>query len=207
MNNLRKLFTILNLHFAGLILLLGLNIFLITKLAFAWHAIRSDQSSEFMQEQIQYGQLQSQAARLQGLPQKVDQASKDATRFYTKRIAPNYSTVAEELGALTKKDQIRLSRAQYTPAPAVEGLTEVRIDANLSGEYTQLIHFINDLERDKNQVFFTVDGLTLSGQQGGLVNLRLRLTTYLHAGATDLPPNEGDPNTAHLETTSQSEVR
>jgi type IV pilus assembly protein PilO len=207
MKNLRKFFTMLNLHFAGLILLFGVNIFLIAKLGLAWHAIRSDQSSEFVQEQIQYGQLQAQAGRLQGLPQKVDQSSKDAVKFYAKRIAPNYSTVAEEIGMLTKKDQVRLSRAQYTPAAAVEGLTEVRIDANLSGEYTQLIHFINDLERDKNQVFFTVDGLTLSGQQGGLVNLRLRFTTYLHAGATDLPPNTDDSNAVNLEPASQTEVR
>jgi hypothetical protein len=50
------------------------------------------------------------------------------------------------------------------------------------------MHYINGIERDKDQVFFIIDGVTLTGQQGGLVNLRLRMTTYIRAGATDLPP-------------------
>ncbi len=138
-----------------------------------------------------YVQLQSQMAHLQGLPQKVDQAHTDADKFYEKRIAANYSTMAGELGALTRKDNVRLTRAQYTPTPAINGLTEVRIDASLSGEYSALIHFINDVERDKDHVFFTVNALTLSGQQGGLVNLRLRMTTYLQS-SSDLPPATGN---------------
>ena len=91
-----------------------------------------------------------------------------------------------QLGTLTSKNNVRLTRAQYTPTPAINGLTEVRIDATLSGEYTALMHFINDVERDKDHVFFTIKTLTLSGQQGGLVNLRLRMTTYLQSSG-DLP--------------------
>jgi hypothetical protein len=95
--------------------------------------------------------------------------------------------MAGELGTLAAKDNVRLTRAQYPSAPAINGLTEIRVDASLSGEYTQLMHFINDLERDKNHVFFVINALTLSGQQGGLVNLRLRMTTYLRS-SSDLPP-------------------
>jgi hypothetical protein len=98
--------------------------------------------------------------------------------------------VATELGDLEIKHQVRMMGAHYALAPAIEGLREVRIDANLSGDYTPLMQFINDLERDKNDVFFIINGITLTGQQGGLVNLRLRMTTYLEAGANDLPVNE-----------------
>ena len=64
----------------------------------------------------------------------------------------------------------------------------MRIDANLAGEYSGIMHFINGLERDKT--FFVISAVTLTGQQGGLVNLRLRLNTYLHAAdAKDLPPS------------------
>jgi hypothetical protein len=60
------------------------------------------------------------------------------------------------------------------------------MDASLSGEYAPMMHFINGLERSKT--FFLINGLTLTGQQGGLVNLRLRLNTYLHAaGLNGLP--------------------
>jgi hypothetical protein len=41
-------------------------------------------------------------------------------------------------------------------------------------------------------MFFVINGLTLTGQQGGLVNLRLKVTTYLHgADAQHLPATNG----------------
>ena len=58
-------------------------------------------------------------------------------------------------------------------------LTEAKVDASLSGDYRQLVQFINSLERDK--MFFLINGVTLTGQQVGTVGLRLRLTTYLRS--------------------------
>ena len=62
---------------------------------------------------------------------------------------------------------------------------EQRIDARLSGDYRPLMQFLNSLERDK--MFFVIDGVTLTGQQSGTVNLRLRLTTYLRGVAPAEP--------------------
>jgi len=198
MNDIRRFFTILNLHIAGAAVLAVLVLVLATKVILAFHATRALTSDSYQQAEIRSAQLQSQMSHLQGLPQKVDQAREDANKFFEKRIAPNYSTIAQELGAADVKNQVRLTRAQYTAKPASDSLTELRIDANLSGDYTALMRFINDLERDKNHVFFIIDGLTFTGQQGGLVNLRLRLTTYLRTNPGELPPaNEGtEPATA-----------
>lgn len=187
MKDLRRWFTVLNLHIAGAVVLAVLVLVLAVKGALAFHAAGALNSDSYQQEQIHSMQLHAQMAHLQGLPQKVDQARAGAAHFYEQRIAPNYSTVAEELGEAAVRNQVRLSRAEYAPAPAIDGLTEVRIDASLSGDYTPMMRFINDLERDKNHVFFIIDGVTFTGQQGGLVNLRLRLSTYLQAGANDLP--------------------
>lgn len=206
MNTARKLFTLLNLHIAGVVVLLGLNLFLVTRLFIAWHAASSDQSAEYDTQHMRYVQLESQMSHLEGLPQKVDQARIDADKFYEKRISENYSTMAGELGALTSKDNVRLTRAQYTPTPAINGLTEVRVDASLSGEYSALMHFINDIERDKNHVFFTINTLTLSGQQGGLVNLRLRMTTYLRSSG-DLPVATGDAAASEQASAAPQEAR
>jgi type IV pilus assembly protein PilO len=75
---------------------------------------------------------------------------------------------------------------QYTEAPPDQGLVEVRIDANLTGDYAALVRMISSLERDK--IFFIINGLTLTGQQTGTVSLRMRVTTYLRPGATgDIP--------------------
>ncbi|MBB6142333.1 hypothetical protein HNQ77_000271 [Silvibacterium bohemicum] len=204
MSALRRFFTALNLHIAAVVVLLGVVLFLGIEVLVAFHQAGAAQSASFEQQQALYAQLQAQLAHLQGLPDKVNQSREDANHFYEKRLAPNYSTVAAELGDIEVKNQVRLTRAQYTAGPAIDGLHEVRIDANLSGDYAPLMHFINDLERDKNHVFFIINGITLTGQQGGLVNLRLRMTTYLQAGANDLPSNVGD---AGAESASSGEVQ
>jgi hypothetical protein len=192
----RGLFTKLNLHFFLLALVIAADVFLGVRFALAWRAIRSDQSPEFLQEEARLAQLESQMNHLNGLPQKVDTADKDAQKFYDARIAPNYSTVLAQLGAIATKSSVRLSRAAYVPNPALSGLTELHIDASLTGQYSDLMHFINGIERDRDHTFFIINGVTLNGQQGGLVNLRLRMTTYLRGGATDLPQTITDTNLA-----------
>jgi hypothetical protein len=120
---------------------------------------------------------------LEGLDAKLAQATADADKFSERRLPFAYSQVAGELGALAKKQGVKLTRVQYSEAPVLEGgagaLTEVRMDASLSGDYRPLVVFINGLER--NKMFFLITGVTLTGQQSGTVGLRLRLTTYLRA--------------------------
>jgi hypothetical protein len=53
------------------------------------------------------------------------------------------------------------------------------MDVGISGEYPQIMKFINGLERD--QTFFVIRAMALTGQQGGMVNLRLRVSTWLRA--------------------------
>jgi type IV pilus assembly protein PilO len=190
----RGLFTKLNLHLFLLAIVVAADAFLGVRFALAWRAIRSDQSSEFVREEARLGQLEAQMRHLNGLPKKVDVADQDAQKFYEERVAPNYSTILAQLGAVATKNSVRLSRAAYAEKPAPSGLTELDIDAGLSGPYSNLMHFINGIERDQDHVFFIINGVTLNGQQGGLVNLRLRMTTYIHAGATDLPTTITDTN-------------
>lgn len=184
----RQLFTKLNLHFAVLALVLALDVFIGIRFALAWRDVGSDQSSAFANEEIRYGQLDAQMRHLTGLPQKVRLADRDARVFIDRRFAPNYSTLITQLDDTAAKNHVRLAHSAYSQSPAINGLLEVTIDAGLVGQYTDLMHFINDIERDKDHVFFIIDGITLSGQQGGLVNLRLRLTTYLSPGAAGPPP-------------------
>jgi Tfp pilus assembly protein PilO len=200
----------LNLHIAGVSVLAILNVFLLVQLGLALRDLGSSREDQLQQAQLQLAQLRVQTAKLNGLPEKVEQSRKDAARFYAQRIPANYSSILAELGTLAQKNNIRLTRAGYTQTPAIEGLAELRIDANLAGEYSGIMRFINGLERDKT--FFVVSAVTLTGQQGGQVNLRLRLNTYLHAAdAKDLPPSsepEGDQPAAKTEgATDQSALR
>jgi hypothetical protein len=201
MTRTRQLFTKLNLHFAALGVVLALDIFVGVRFALAWRDVGSDQSAAFAHEEIRYGQLDAQMKHLNGLPEKVRIADRDAQKFIGQRFAPNYSTLITQLDDTAGKNQVRLAHSNYSQQPAINGLMEVSIDAGLVGQYTDLMHFINDIERDKDHVFFIIDGITLSGQQGGLVNLRLRLTTYLRPGAGAPPPPDSGAQAAPGHTT------
>ena len=83
---------------------------------------------------------------------------------------------------------MRLTRIGYTQGKPGPDLTEIFLDANLIGDYSQIMHFINSLERDK--IFFVVKQMNLTGQQGGVVNLRLQASTWMSnaaAAASRLP--------------------
>ena len=125
--------SVLNLHIAGVALLAVLNVFLMVRLGLAWRDLGSGRRDELQQKQLQLTQLQAQTARLNGLPQRVDLSRKDADTFYLRRIPANYSSILADLGALAAKNNIRLTRAGYNQTPALEGLAELRIDANLAG--------------------------------------------------------------------------
>jgi hypothetical protein len=121
----------------------------------------------------------------------ADVAQKDQASFYQDRFPENYSTVAAELRALAVKNNVSLSRVQYAQGKPVERVYEIRMDASLSGDYAPIVRFLNGLERDK--IFFLINSIALSGQQGGVVGLRMSLTTYLRAtetaqGATPAAP-------------------
>jgi hypothetical protein len=121
------------------------------------------------------------AQPLRGLDAKLARATENADDFYHRRLPFAGSQVDAELGALAKKQGIKLTRVSLAYAPVMEEsagqLTEVRMDASLTGEYRPLMIFINNLERDRQ--FFLISGVTLTGQQSGTVNLRIKLVTYL----------------------------
>ena len=190
-----QIFTQLNAYIALVALLLISDLYLATRLAVAWHDSHSDQSVQYNADLATYAQLQSQAAHLHALPAELRESRSTADAFIATRIAASDSAMLSELGALTARDHVRLSRATYAPAPAIPGIVEFRVEANVTGEYAQIMHFINDMERDKNHVFIILRSITLTGQQGGQVNLRVRLATYVRADAASAAilqaPNRG----------------
>jgi Tfp pilus assembly protein PilO len=92
---------------------------------------------------------------------------------------------------------------QYSQGPAGGDLTEISLDAGITGAYPQIMRFVNGVERDRT--FFVIRAMSLTGQQEGLVNLRLRVSTWLRpadAAASGLPstPEASDaPSTAGKE--------
>ena len=197
----RNLLTPLNLHWAGVGLLALVNVYLLAQMASLWHASSNYNADAMEQQQIALKTVGIAAEPLRGLDAKLASATTEADRFYTQRLPGSDSEVARELGALMKRDGVRLAGAQYGHAAVLAGssgeLTELHIDARLSGDYRPLVLFLNSLERDK--MFFVINGVTLTGQQSGTVNLRLRLTTYLRGvmpADVEFPDGRGEPAAA-----------
>lgn len=178
----RRLLTAVNLHFAGVAALVVLDLFLVTHLFLSWQAVAASNADAAAQQRNLLTVAQIAARPLQGIDQKLAASTQQADAFYQQRLPYAYSQILTELGVLTSRTGVRYTRGQYAQVPVLTGsaaLTEVHIDASISGEYRSVVGFINALERDR--LFFTISSLTLTGQQTGQVNLRLRITTYLRA--------------------------
>ena len=200
----RAFITPLNLHFAGVGLLALLNLYLLAHIAFAWNATSSADAPALVRQNAQLQEAAHAAEPLRGLDAKLVNATTEADSFYRRRLPFAGSQIDAELGALAKRQAVKLTRVAlvYDPVlPNTPGaLTEVRMDATLSGDYRPLMLFLNSLERDR--LFFLISGITLTGQQSGTVNLRIKLTSYIR------PTAPGDALTAPaLEPVTSAEAQ
>jgi hypothetical protein len=131
---------------------------------------------------------------LRGLDKRVEDSRAQMKAFNAKRIPPNYSSIDRRIGELGVSSGVRLSRVQFSQGKPGSELTEISMDAGITGTYPQIMRFVNSLERDQN--FFVIRGLALTGQQGGLVNLKLLVSTWLRPAdvPSGLPftPQPGD---------------
>ena len=168
-------------HMAGAGLLLIVMIVLATRFALDWAAIKSGTADALASKQLELKALEMQTAPLRGLDQRVVHSRELIKAFYENRIPENYSSFATRIGELEVKSGVRSTRIGYSQGKPGPELTEIFLDANIVGDYPQIMHFINDLERDK--IFFVVRQMNLTGQQGGVVNLRLQVSTWMRNAA------------------------
>jgi hypothetical protein len=175
-------------HVAGFSVLLIILVVLAVRFALDWAAISSRSADALSSKQVELKALDMQTAPLRGLDKRVAETRDLIKAFYANRIPGNYSSFASRFGDLQVKSGVRLSRLQYSQGKPGSELTEIFLDANITGDYPEIMHFINSLERDKN--FFVVKQMSLTGQQGGVVNLRLEVSTWMRnaaAAASGIP--------------------
>lgn len=183
-------------HYAGFAVLLVVVIVLATRFALDWAVTSSRTRDALAEKQVQLKALELQTTPLHGLDKRIAETRDQMKGFDAKRIPANYSTISSEVGDLEVKSGVRLTRLQYAQKPPGNNLTEITLDAGVTGEYPQIMHFINSLERSKT--LFVIRGMGLTGQQGGMVNLRLQLSTWLRKADADASgiPQASDKNGA-----------
>jgi len=119
---------------------------------------------------------------LRGMDKKIVLAKDQISGFYKDRFADRDSDLANELGKLTTQNGVRIQQAKYKKEDAENsGIIPVEIEGSFSGDYLQLVRFINALERSK--LFFAVDSIDLAGESAGPVKLEIKMHSYLRLGA------------------------
>ena len=115
---------------------------------------------------------------LANIDKKMVLAKDQIGDFYKERFAARDSDLATELGKLAAENGIRIQQAHYKQEDSeATGIVPVEINGSFSGDYLQLVRFINTLERSK--MFFTVDRVDLAGESAGPVHLQINLHSYL----------------------------
>ena len=138
-------------------------------------------SAEARQEQMNQLNLQRKqraTAPWRGLDKKIPVAQKEIDDFYHDRLPEEDSAISADLGKLASETGVRMSSVKYSAKDApIDGLQKMEIAADLSGDYLQLVRFVNALER--NKLFFLVNNVELGSEQNGIVKLQIKLETYL----------------------------
>jgi hypothetical protein len=119
---------------------------------------------------------------LQGIDRKIVLAKDQIAGFYRDRFAAKDSDLTNELGKLASDNGVRIQQAKYKQEDAESsGVIPVEIEGSFSGDYLQLVRFINALERSK--LFLAVDSVGLAGESAGPVRLEITMHSYLRSGA------------------------
>jgi type IV pilus assembly protein PilO len=186
-----RLLSPVGLHAVGFGVLAIATLVLGIRVGLDWRATSSSSMDEVAALRLELRTRQLQTAPLRGLDKKVDLSRTQIEDFYKKRIPPSYSGILERLGEISTKGPVRLTRVQYKQATGSGDLTEIRMDAGLSGDYSGIMRFINGLER--SETFFVIRAMALTGQQSGTVNLRMEFSTWLRpADAAAMPDAPAD---------------
>jgi hypothetical protein len=115
------------------------------------------------------------------MDKKIVLAKDQISAFYKDRFAATDSDLVTELGKVATENGVHIQTVKYKEEEAEEsGIVPVEIDGSFSGDYLQLVHFINALERSK--MFFEVDGVDLAGESTGPVKLGITMHGYLRSG-------------------------
>ena len=194
-------------HYAGFAVLLVTVFALGTRFALDWNTISAHTHDSIMDRQIQLHALKVETEPLRGLDKRLDTTRDQIAELLLhahpgRTIPPSPPRSAICLWPPASASP-RSATAQRPPA---SNLSEIVIDAGITGEYPQIMKFINSVERDK--IFFVITGMSLTGQQAGAVNLRLQMSTWLRpadAAASGLPhaPAPGENSTRRQRCNSE----
>jgi hypothetical protein len=133
--------------------------------------------------------LRADVKRARDIKQAVPKTIADCGLFEDSlpRAGTGYSVISEELQDLSQKSGLQVGSLSFHPKDITShGITEVTLDASISGDYKSVVRFLNSLQHSKNH--YVLDDLSLANEKVGLgaqtaVRVNLHMRSYLRAVA------------------------
>lgn len=169
----------------------ALTVLLLVDGAFAYYSMKLSEARRNPQEVLaaektQVELLRADVKRAKEIQKKIPDYVKafDAYEGHLPLASSGNSVISEELSSVAKTTRVQLEDQRFRPKDVPgRDLREIELDATVSGDYANIVRFLNALQRSKNT--YIVDSLGLesetanpgaaAGTPTGLkVNLHLR---------------------------------
>jgi type IV pilus assembly protein PilO len=149
---------------------------------------RVPQQQELAAESTRISLLRADVARARAIQRDMPKTKADCERFETS-LPPargGYSAITTELGELGRTAGLQISSLDFHSTPiTARGLTEVAVDAKVTGDYKSVVKFLNGVQRSAN--YYIIESLSLApaGPSGpsGAVSVDVHLLSYFKGAA------------------------
>ena len=149
---------------------------------------RVPQQQELAAESTRISLLRADVARARAIQRDMPKTKADCERFETS-LPPargGYSAITTELGELGRTAGLQIGSLDFHSTPIVaRGLTEVAVDAKVTGDYKSVVKFLNGVQRSAS--YYIIESLSLapSGPSGpsGAVSVDVHLLSYFKGAA------------------------
>jgi type IV pilus assembly protein PilO len=138
---------------------------------------------------IQLKLLQADVKRAREIQQQMPTTKADCERFENSLppAGSGYSVISADIEQIGHSAGLLIDTLSFHPADlAGRGITEVALDATVSGNYKSIVHFLNGIQHSQNH--YIVDVVSLANERAGqaalpTVRVNLHLRSYFKAGA------------------------
>ncbi len=144
---------------------------------------------ELNQQMKQHEILKADIKRAQDIREKIPAIKKQCDQFEHSLFpsGSGYSAVTSELGEIAKKSGLQIESLGLKQKDIPDhGVTEITMEASVTGDYKNVALFLNGVQRSPNT--YEVDGLNLTSEsstQGptGTVKVALHMKTYFRTAS------------------------
>lgn len=155
----------------------------ITLADFSWQMADANRTpqSELNALKRQHALMAADITRAETIRTTLPAVEQQCDTFFRQNFRPissGYSSVVSDFASLSRGAGLQAGNLSFHQHEADKrGVTQVDILAVVDGDYSSVVHFINDLEH--SDTFYVLDGLSLaSSGSGGQLKLNLQLRTY-----------------------------